>query len=82
MTVKELIDKLNIMVEKRKRIANMDVAFFIPMLDEPDEDDINTSNHHALINLKEKNIYVNEWFNGETWDDSNDSFEYVEIKIE
>lgn len=52
------------------------------MLDEPDEDDVNASNHHTLIGLKEKNIYVNEWFNGETWNDSDDSFEYVEIKIE
>ena len=81
MTVKELINKLNKMVEKRSRIADMDVAFWVPEIDEESPDDMNASNHHSLFDIEEHDIYVNEWFNGETWDDSDDSYEYVEIKV-
>ena len=76
MRVKELIDKLTKMVEERNRIADMDVAFYIPMLDEQDPEDINACNHHSLFDIDKNDIYVNEWFNGETWDDSDDSYEF------
>lgn len=81
MTVQELRDYLDELISKRKFIAHMHVGFWVPELELEDENDFNSFNHHNTFNIYKEDIYVNEWFNGETFDDSNDSYEYLEIKV-
>lgn len=81
MTVKELRDHLDYLMSKYKKCKNMPVEFWVPELDLEDPNDVSAYNHHSTFTLCKEDIYINEWFNGETWDNSNDSYEYVEIKV-
>lgn len=78
MTVQELRDYLDELILKRKSIKHMTVGFWVPELELEDKYNFN---HHNTFNIHKEDIYVNEWFNGDTWDESNDSYEYLEIKI-
>jgi len=81
MTVKELRDHLDYLMTKYKRCASMSVELWVPELELEDSNDLAAGNHHSTFSLHKEDIYMNEWFNGETWDDSNDSYEYLEIKV-
>lgn len=81
MTVQELRDYLDELISKRKFIGHMTVGFWVPELELEDDNDFAVFNHHNTFNIHKEDIYVNEWFNGDTFDDSNDSYEYLEIKV-
>ena len=81
MTVKDLRDHLDYLMSKYKSCAGMPVELWVPELELEDPDDLAAGNHHSTFELHKNDIYINEWFNGETWDDSNDSYEYLEIKV-
>ena len=81
MTVQELRDYLDELISKRKFIAHMTVGFWVPELEFEDDSDFAAFNHHNTFNIHKEDIYVNEYFNGDTWDESNDSYEYLEIKV-
>lgn len=81
MTVKELRDYLDYLISKYKKYENMPVEVWVPELDEENPNDISPHNHHMTFDLHKEDIRLNEWFNGETFDDSDESYEYLEIKI-
>lgn len=80
MTVKELRDHLDYLMTKY-RCSSMSVEFYVPELELEDPNDFAAIHHHSTFSLHKEDIYINEWFNGETFDDSNDSYEYLEIKV-
>ena len=81
MKVQELRDYLDELISKRKFIGHMPVEFWVPELELEDPNDFAAIHHHSTFSLHKEDIYVNEWFNGDTFDDSNDSYEYLEIKV-
>ena len=81
MTVKELRDHLDMLISKY-HIGSASVEFWVPDLFPEDPNDLSASNHRGTIELYKSNIYINSYFNGETWDDSNESYDYLEIKVE
>lgn len=77
MTVKELYDFLGELMEKRKSIAHMSVELWNPY----DEDDsLNWNGTHNTSPINKHSIHVMGYYNGETWDESTDSYEYLEIQ--
>lgn len=76
MTVEELQKRLEELVRKHPSAAKMTIDVWNPY---EDEDSYNWNGTHNTYGISE--IYITDYFNGENWDESNDSYEYVELKL-